>query len=1279
MSQGTEQQNSRFPAHRSNILSAPPPAEIAEPAQHKYEYDAFVSYRRRDATRLAQWIRNKLQRFRLPPEVLRELPHEKQELQTRGPRIWLDTSYEKSSDDFLLKKVFPALDQSARLIVVSTPAALENITGKDGKAQDNWLVREIDHFLGNVPADETNRPVDVVFGPGAIEGLYPGRLSEKPRWDWIDLRSFSMWRVRTFSETLDYGLTKLVAGLYDVPDRFIPLLRREERRRRHRAIILLGGTGFCIAALMTGLAIWGLIQRADAVSSLKSALVTRAQMSVRLATEELQKKDPENALATALAGVDTPSITDTDRAVIPDSITAVSNSMANLGFGGTLRDHSDAVLKVVLGAGRKRAITVGANEEAILWAGENGQPLRPIRSTMLAGNVFAVAQNSGLIASGSPSGQIYFWNSSAPELSPKPFEFGEPLLMLVFSDNGEQVAALGTAGKLAIWDVTKNSIIWAAPTPIPDASIVVLGPICSCLAVGTLTGDLFIGSFDRSDPVLVRGASGRVTNGRFGRDQQFIFTTDDGRLWLTSAPSWPPPLDIGDHGSSITGFAIAPDGRLAATTSIDGTARVWDLAKRLERNAYKAVADAAVSSVTFSPDANAFALAYGDGTVAVSDIGAAGADTSAKLVMRGHTGAVLDLSFSPDGNWLASASLDHTARFWQLQTARRPRMQHAHEGAALHAVSKDGAYLVSGGTDKKIQLWTGPIWEPENSIVLENQPSALAVSENGKRVFIGTDRGELLEWKTSGSVTKPFSHDNGVISAIAVSPDGKTLAAIGIDAKKLQLCSLVNSPPSCTAVSGLIGWGYSVAFSQDGHWMGATSGVEAETGLVLIRDLNTNTSKLLKGHTERVSSIQFDRSGNRAVSVSWDGTARIWDLSSSKELVRLVEPRGRMSTAGFSPDDEWVATTSYDKTLRLWNVPKTTDPNETVIMEAGHSILVSDTTNLGQLKFEPGGDILAASVENGGIHLWHVPDGTLRAVLESDGFPIQSMYFHPDGLQVTAMTHNGRLLSWNVTPALGLKDDLLLSAARSMLPLAGSLAGKLEEPSTSRSTRSGACAYLHERNLGLPPHHLSGAARARQRVRIPDSCRSNLTKKSLLAGLIAETEGDFVTASERFRTAISEGEFSGEIGLGDLSFVDSLIGPDAPNAIVHYTRAQAQGVAHAASRLGWLVLADRREDGAAQAKRYFEEASGEGDADGFAGLAWISERFGKFSAEDFEAAFSNYIKAQYAYERDGDPALAQDVAERRAMLAHLLPPKRVADLFLYTRKSITSSKGINQQ
>jgi WD40 repeat protein len=1264
--------------NHSASLSDPPEAEKSERATQSYEYDAFVSYRRSDATRLAQWIRIKLQRFRLPPEILRDLSREKQELHSRGPQIWLDTSYEKSNDDFLLKKVFPALDKSARLIVLSTPAALANIVGEDGKAYDNWLVREVDHFLGNARAGETDRPVDLVLGPGASEDRYPGRLSEKQRWDWIDLRGFNAWRVLTFTDTLDDGLAKLVAGLYDVPDRLLPVLRREERRRRQRTIIGIAVVGLVIAVLMAALAIFAWNERTAAISSLRNALEARASMSVRLANEELQKKDPDSALATALAGVDTPSLVEKDRAVIPDSVTAVANSIANESFGGTLHEHSDAVLRVFLGPGGASAVTLGADDKGIAWSGENGHSLRPVRSTLLAGNAFAAAQNGGLIASGSTSGQVRFWNSSAPELSPMPFDFGETPVTLAFNENGRLIAALGTAGRLAVWDVAKNSVVLSARTRVPNASTIVFGPNCGCLAVGTSAGDLLIWSLDGIDPLIVRGASGRVTNAGFGRDGEFLFVTDDGRLWLTSAPSWPAPVNIGRHDGRITGFALASDGKLATTIGTDRIAYVWDLPKRAISKKIGPVVGPVLSSVAFSPAGNALAVAYDDGTIEIWDIGNSGTEVYQRLVMHGHGSAVLNLSFSPDGNWLASASLDRSARVWNLQTARHPLIQRGHQEMTIHALSNNGQYLItSSPTDQKVQLWTRPNWQPRHSVVLEDQPAVVAISNDGKQAFIGTGRGDLLQWDTGGSTPTPFSTDNGAVASIVISPDGKMLAAIGVNGI-LQLCSIVTSPPQCSVIRDLApSWGYSVAFSEDSRMVGAAAGTEGTSGLALVWDLDASKPRLLKGHTDRISSIQFDKSGKKAFTASWDGTARIWDVSSGKELVRLEEPKGRMSIAGFSSDGARIVTSSHDKTLRLWSIPKATNPGQTVSMKASDSELISDTETLDQVKIDPGGNLLAAALSNGSVHLWHLTKRKLRAVLEGDGSPIHAMYFQPNGLQVTATTTNGNLIIWNLSPALGLEDDSLLPVARSMLPLPGSLVGKLEEVSAAQSVTSAACRFAREHNLGLPPHNLSGAARARLHVSIPDSCRSILQEKkstTLLHGLIAETEGDFSTAFRSFTADVIDGESSAELGLGDLTFVDGSNGAERNDALGHYNSAWRQHVPHAASRLGWIYLAEQTAEGTVQAKKYFEEASKDGDADGFAGLAWISEKVGK-SVDDLETAFSNYVKAQYAYERDGDIAFAQEVAERRAMLARLISLDRLANLFLSTRASIASLEG----
>lgn len=217
-------------------------------------YDAFISYRRAEASALASWIRNRLQRYRLPAEVLETLSSEKRELHQRGPRIYVDRVYEKPAEDFLLDKIYPALDASQRLIVLSTPSVFDTIKDASGVEAPNWLVREIDRFMGPDSTTE-HRPVDVVLGPLAPEDRFPGRLSGNQRWDWIDLRAFTWWRSWGLSEALDAGFTKLAAGIYDIPDAALPLMRQEERRRRRNIIAAAAGALLVVSVVIGVLAL----------------------------------------------------------------------------------------------------------------------------------------------------------------------------------------------------------------------------------------------------------------------------------------------------------------------------------------------------------------------------------------------------------------------------------------------------------------------------------------------------------------------------------------------------------------------------------------------------------------------------------------------------------------------------------------------------------------------------------------------------------------------------------------------------------------------------------------------------------------------------------------------------------------------------------------------------------------------------------------------------------------------------------------------------------------
>ena len=136
------------------------------------EYDAFTSYRRSDGRRVAEWLRRELERFR-PPKKLAYVAAKKL-------RVYLDTAYERGTDDFYENSIRPALLASRYLIVVATPDALERAPGKT-----DWMQRE--------RADFANRPnarnVLVARGAGGFPGTLPADLAERfPNIEIVDLR-----------------------------------------------------------------------------------------------------------------------------------------------------------------------------------------------------------------------------------------------------------------------------------------------------------------------------------------------------------------------------------------------------------------------------------------------------------------------------------------------------------------------------------------------------------------------------------------------------------------------------------------------------------------------------------------------------------------------------------------------------------------------------------------------------------------------------------------------------------------------------------------------------------------------------------------------------------------------------------------------------------------------------------------------------------------------------------------------------------------------------------
>jgi WD40 repeat protein len=344
--------------------------------------------------------------------------------------------------------------------------------------------------------------------------------------------------------------------------------------------------------------------------------------------------------------------------------------------------------------------------------------------------------------------------------------------------------------------------------------------------------------------------------------------------------------------------------------------------------------------------------------------------------LHGHIGAVNNMALNRDGGMLASAGDDGTVRLWDVAGGRQlgePLL--GHKGPVQDvAFSPDGRMLASAGADGAIYLW-----DPGSRTRL---------------CKLGVDKGPV--W------------------GVAFSRDGRTLASA--DDAGLRLWDLPR-PLRCVHRVRPLGRTrkvFGVSFSPDGRTLAAAGADQNENGTIELWDLRVPTKPphVLRGHEGLVQSIAFNHVGSTLASAGVDGTIRLWDGRSGRQLDRAFaghkRPDGQdpVYTVAFSPDGRMLASGDNSGKVRLWSVRGLAPRRPTL---TGHPAPVHTVT------FGRDGRTLFSAGADGTIRLWDLRSHTTRPLaLHGHAGIVWSVAFSPGGGTLASAGNDGTIRLWDL-------------------------------------------------------------------------------------------------------------------------------------------------------------------------------------------------------------------------------------------------------------------------
>ncbi len=875
-------------------------------------YDGFISYSHAADGRLAPALQRGLQLLAKPWNSRRAL------------RIFRDETG-LSTNPHLWAAIEKALDESQWFVLFASPEAVRS----------EWVNKEINHWLATQAIDHILPVVtdgtwdwdpglgDFTAQSSAVPEALRGALADEPRH--LDLR----W-ARTETD-LDLRNTRFRSAVADLAAPMHGVAKDElegEDIRQHRRTRRLARAGVsALAILVVIAAALGLLALGSRNQAVSTSTTARAQALAAESLSELSA-DPEVSVLLARQAVQVSPI---PRAVAalrqamdasPVRLALPTASAKGCGSGNFTSGPTIAYNP----AGTRVAESLCTGDVVVFDAASGHIVYRRHLSTQVS--AVGYSPTGGVLAVGTFDG-IDLVDPNTGAVMSKLSDHGEPTA-LVFSPDGLQLADVTNQG-MTLWNLLSRTTQFSL---FGIDSTAAFTPDGKFLVVGT-----------EGPTEVVDVASGQIVQ----------------RLS-------PPRQSLSDNSVNpvaLQGTTLVVGTNVTGPGDVSGDVDLWDTRTWTMSSVLTTVTGTQLGDVAISPDGQKVAVGNADGTGGVWSV----TPDEEQVTLSGQTAIINAIAFSPNGADVATASGDGTARIYRaggpwLNTLPATLCGCGNEfGWQPHKL----VALDRSGNDVLLRSWRLPSGHllPKPPVLATDQQSlGVVLSADGALVAIWNDGPptstvRVLDTATRRSV---FTLPATTVSGVTFSDDDRLLV-VADQSGGLHIATLSSGhttvghgwTPNCNTSTG-----FSPAVSSDDRLVAAYS----FCGQVSVGRVKTARPFEAFDQRGQLSNIAFNPAGDRLALGSWDSTVTVLNVATDKPALGLVGDTRGVEGVAYSPNGRYIATTSVDDTMRVWNA--TTGQ----LMQVDH-----EETSPGSPSFNPAGQVLAETNNDNQIRLWAVcPD-----------------------------------------------------------------------------------------------------------------------------------------------------------------------------------------------------------------------------------------------------------------------------------------------------------------